>query len=45
MMDKDKHVINTIRSIGVDAIQKANSGHPGIVLGSAPLAYTLCQNI
>ncbi len=40
-MDKDKQVINTIRSLGVDAIQKANSGHPGIVLGSAPAAYTL----
>ena len=41
MIDKDKQVINTIRSLGVDAIQKANSGHPGIVLGSAPAAYTL----
>ncbi|WP_317367957.1 transketolase [uncultured Tyzzerella sp.] len=41
MINKDKQVINTIRSLGVDAIQKANSGHPGIVLGSAPAAYTL----
>ena len=41
MIDKDKQIINTIRSLGVDAIQKANSGHPGIVLGSAPAAYTL----
>ena len=41
MIDRDQQVINTIRSLGVDAIQKANSGHPGIVLGSAPAAYTL----
>ena len=41
MIDRDQQVINTIRSLGVDAIRKANSGHPGIVLGSAPAAYTL----
>ena len=41
MIDKDKKVINTIRSLSVDAIQKANSGHPGIALGSAPIAYAL----
>ncbi len=41
MIDKDKKIINTIRSLSVDAIQKANSGHPGIALGSAPIAYTL----
>ena len=41
MLDKDNKVINTIRSLSVDTIQKANSGHPGIALGSAPVAYTL----
>lgn len=41
MLEKEKLVINTIRSLGVDAIEGANSGHPGIVLGSAPIAYTL----
>ena len=33
--------INAIRMLGIDAINQANSGHPGIVLGSAPMAYTL----
>ncbi|HEY3805076.1 MAG TPA: transketolase [Kofleriaceae bacterium] len=35
--------INTIRTLAIDAIQKADSGHPGLPLGCAPLAYTLWQ--
>lgn len=33
--------INSIKMLGMDAINKANSGHPGMVLGSAPIMYTL----
>ncbi|TMH10868.1 MAG: transketolase, partial [Betaproteobacteria bacterium] len=37
----DALCINTIRFLSVDAVQKANSGHPGMPLGAAPMAYTL----
>lgn len=33
--------INTIRFLSVDAVQKANSGHPGMPMGAAPMAYVL----
>ena len=33
--------INTIRFLAVDAVEKANSGHPGTPMGLAPLAYVL----
>jgi len=35
--------INTLRTLSIDAVQKANSGHPGLPLGCAPMAYTLWQ--
>jgi len=37
----DQQCINTIRFLSVDMVQKANSGHPGLPLGAAPMAYTL----
>lgn len=36
--------INTIRTLAIDAIQAANSGHPGAPLGSAPMGYALWQH-
>ena len=36
--------INTIRILSIDAVQKANAGHPGLPMGAAPLAYVLWQN-
>ncbi|HEX8476289.1 MAG TPA: transketolase [Pyrinomonadaceae bacterium] len=37
----DKLCINTIRTLALDAVQKAESGHPGLPLGAAPMAYVL----
>lgn len=41
MNNKDLKAINTARVIASEAIDRANSGHPGLPLGSAPIAYTL----
>ncbi|HEX2975640.1 MAG TPA: transketolase, partial [Bacteroidales bacterium] len=41
----DQLCINTIRFLSVDAVQKANSGHPGLPLDAAPLAYVLWTKI
>ncbi len=41
----DELCINTIRTLSMDAVQKANSGHPGAPMGLAPVAYTLYTRI
>jgi transketolase len=40
----DTTCINTIRTLSMDAVQKANSGHPGTPMALAPVAYALWQN-
>ncbi|MFM0010008.1 transketolase [Paraburkholderia sediminicola] len=40
----DQLCINTIRTLSMDAVQKANSGHPGTPMALAPVAYHLWQN-
>ena len=37
----DQLCINTVRFLSVDAVQQANSGHPGLPLGAAAMAYVL----
>ncbi|MFW6181491.1 MAG: hypothetical protein ACOC8N_07055, partial [Spirochaetota bacterium] len=38
MTELEKRSINTLRFLAVDAVQKANSGHPGLPMGAAPMA-------
>lgn len=40
----DTLAINTIRTLSIDAINQANSGHPGLPMGAAPMAYALWAN-
>jgi transketolase len=39
----EERSINTIRGLAIDAVERANSGHPGLPLGAAPMAYVLWQ--
>ncbi|MFC4426873.1 transketolase [Deinococcus navajonensis] len=43
-MSQEQLSINTIRTLSIDAVQAANSGHPGAPLGMAPMAYVLWQD-
>lgn len=43
-MNIEQLSINTIRTLSIDGVQAANSGHPGAPLGMAPMAYTLWQH-
>ena len=41
MTESDRLDINTLRFLAVDAVERAGSGHPGLPLGAAPMAYVL----
>jgi transketolase len=45
MKNIDLLTVNTIRILSAEAVQKANSGHPGLPMGAAPMAYTLWSRI
>lgn len=44
-MNIENLTINTIRVLSAESVQKANSGHPGLPLGAAPMAYTLWSKV
>ncbi|WP_188205889.1 transketolase [Alkalibacillus aidingensis] len=45
MTNTEQLSINTIRTLTIDAVEKANSGHPGMPMGAAPMAYTLWTKV
>jgi transketolase len=45
MPDIDQLSVNTIRTLSMDAVQAANSGHPGTPMAMAPVVYALWQNV
>jgi len=45
MRDIEQKVVDTIRMLSIDMVEKANSGHPGMPMGSAPMAYTLFSKV
>ena len=44
-LDLDQLCVNTLRFLSVDMVQKADSGHPGLPLGAAPMAYVLWTRV
>lgn len=45
MSDLELESVNTIRTLAMDAVQQANSGHPGMPMGCAPMAYVLFREV
>ncbi len=45
VLDIDQLCVNTMRTLAIDAIQKANSGHPGTPMGMSPTVYCLWQRL
>src|SRR6201988_5306912 len=43
--DLDQLCVNTIRTLSIDAVQQANSGHPGTPMALAPLVYTIWNRV
>lgn len=43
--DTDKHAVDLIRVLAMDAVQKSGSGHPGTAMSLAPAAYLLFQDV
>src|SRR5437879_13422314 len=45
VLDLDQLCVNTMRTLAIDAIQQANSGHPGTPMGMSPTVYCLWQRV
>ncbi|MGN1284632.1 MAG: transketolase, partial [Candidatus Limosilactobacillus intestinavium] len=45
MDSKEMNAVNALRFLSTDMIQKANSGHPGVAIDAAPMAYGLWEKV